>query len=212
MEGMYENYNPVAWKCVNSACADKTLTLIRKFCVFGQSRHFPRRSLALTKPQVDFDILQSASYSTHIKVQEQTTLTMPDRNPPVTYKFSKPEPWTGAQPNQFLFHNETEDYQDIGVGFYEPGHQDPVTTIVILDIPRDASVPIEFTPILTAYVASGYKQTEIITTQVQNPLDWEKNLMLPSLHRNWKLEESGEGYKLVEDDLEHSGGRRSVRL
>jgi hypothetical protein len=63
----------------------------------------------------------------------------------------------------------------------------------------NTSVPAEFTPMLAAYVASGYQETQIIRAQIQSDLKWEKNLTDPGLHLYWRLEESALGYELVDD-------------
>ncbi|KAM6494587.1 hypothetical protein JOM56_009210 [Amanita muscaria] len=195
MEGMYKHYNPVAWKVTAFPPGVKPSSRAGG----GSFKATYTADFAFTRAQISGDVVEAAGYSTHIDVQEETTLTITDPDPPATYAFSKPEHWTGAQPGQFQCHNKTGEYQDIGVGFYEKGHQDPVTGLVINGVPGNTAVPAEFTPKLSAYVASGYKQTQIIKAQIQSPLDWEKNLAQP-LHLFWRLEESSKGFELVEDD------------
>ncbi|KIM38477.1 hypothetical protein M413DRAFT_12700 [Hebeloma cylindrosporum] len=188
MEGMYDTYNPVAWKVTAFPAGGG-----------GSFKATYTADLAVARVQIDNGIVEAASYSTHINLLQQTTLTVDSSSDPETYAFTKPETWKGAKPGQFLISNKTGAYQDIGIGFYEKGHQDPVANLVMNDVPGNTSVPAEFTPILSAYVASGYKQTQIIKAQIQSDLDWSKNLTNPSLHLDWRLEESGEGFTLVED-------------
>jgi len=186
---MYKTYNPVAWKVIAFPGGGG-----------GSFKVTYAADFAFIKAQVDDGVVDSAAYSTRINVKEQTTLTLKDSDPPVTYAFSKPEPWAGAGAGQFECHNKTGAYQDIGVGFFVQGHQDPATALVIQDVPNDSSVSTKFIPILSAYVVTGYQQTQIIKTQIQSKLNWEKDLTDPSLHLYWRLEENALGYELVEDD------------
>ncbi|KAM6500033.1 hypothetical protein JOM56_003054 [Amanita muscaria] len=188
MAGMYKHYNPVAWKVTAFPAGGG-----------GSFKATYTADIAFTRAQISGGVVEDASYSTHINVQEETTLTITDPDPPATYAFSKPEHWASAQPGQFQCHNKTDEYQDIGVGFYEKGHQDPVTALVINGVPGNTAVAAEFTPILSAYVAAGYKETQILKAQIQSPLKWDKNLAQP-IHLKWRLEESAKGFELVEDD------------
>jgi hypothetical protein len=65
----------------------------------------------------------------------------------------------------------------------------------------NTGVAAEFTPVLSAYVVTGFQQNQIIKTQIQGSINFNlsKNLNLadPSINLNWSLEQSPEGYKLV---------------
>ncbi|KAJ3574849.1 hypothetical protein NP233_g1473 [Leucocoprinus birnbaumii] len=187
MAGMYDRYHPIAWKVTSFPKGGG-----------GSFKATYTADLAFLKAQVSGDVLESAGYSTHINPEQQTILTIDDPSPPATYKFSKPEPWTSAGPGQFMCENKTGAYQDIGVGFFQNGHQDPSTAIVLRQVPGNTDAIAEFTPVLSAYVATGYKETQIIKAQIQSSLSWEKDVTKP-MALNWRLEESGAGFILVED-------------
>ena len=64
----------------------------------------------------------------------------------------------------------------------------------------NTAVAAEFTPILSAYIAADYRQTEIIKAQIQSPLAWTLDLLDPSISLDWTLEESTAGYELFATD------------
>ena len=57
----------------------------------------------------------------------------------------------------------------------------------------------KFTPILSAYIASGYQADQILKTQMQGKIEWELNLEDPSAHLSWVLEQTQDGFILVKD-------------
>ncbi|KAM6500032.1 hypothetical protein JOM56_003046 [Amanita muscaria] len=189
MEGMYDVYSPVTWKVTAFPAGGG-----------GSFKATYTANIAFTRVQISGDVVEDASYSTHINVQEETTLTVTDPDPPATYAFSKPEHWASAQPGQFQCHNKTGGYQDIGVGFYVPGHHDPVTALVVNKNPG-GSVVVTFTPILSAYVVTGsWQKGKVIQHHIHSKLDWNLDLNWLPKHTNWILEESGAGYTLEIDD------------
>jgi len=189
MEGVYSIFNPVAWKVTSFPAGGG-----------GSFKATYTADLAFTRAQIDGGSQVSASYFTHINVGEETTLTVTSPGPPATYAFSTPVTWPGAPPDEFQCINQTGGFQNIGVGFYEEGLQDPDTSIVINNVPDNgSSVAAQFTPILSAYVITGFVQNQIITAQIQSDLNWDKDLTDPSLHLIWRLTESEEGFELVED-------------
>ena len=64
-----------------------------------------------------------------------------------------------------------------------------------------SSATAEFTPTLSAYVVTGFIKNQIIKAQIQSSLDWSLDLAKPNIPLYWSLEESSQGYKLVEDHM-----------
>ncbi|KAG6856211.1 hypothetical protein H0H87_006547 [Tephrocybe sp. NHM501043] len=156
--------------------------------------------LAFTRAQVADGVLQSAEYSTHI---------------------NKPVPWNEAFGSNFKCENRTGDRQNIGIGFYEPGKNKPTSALVVTDVPwvilyrsfelvpldlhqaarrGNTDVVASFTPILSAYVVTGYQENQILKAQIRGGLDWAKDLADNRIDKNWLLTESNDGFHLIRDD------------
>ncbi|KAG6816339.1 hypothetical protein H0H87_006888 [Tephrocybe sp. NHM501043] len=60
-------------------------------------------------------------------------------------------------------------------------------------------VAAEFHPILSAYVVSGFTQNQILTAQIQDDLNWHKNVGDNRTPTNWLLTEDQNGFHLIED-------------
>ncbi|KAG6816338.1 hypothetical protein H0H87_006887 [Tephrocybe sp. NHM501043] len=62
-----------------------------------------------------------------------------------------------------------------------------------------AGAAAEFTPILSAYVVSGFEKNQILTSQIQDNLNWHKDIGDSRTPTNWLLTEDPNGFHLVED-------------
>ncbi|KAJ3574110.1 hypothetical protein NP233_g1985 [Leucocoprinus birnbaumii] len=210
MEGMYDRYHPIAWKVTSFPKGGG-----------GTFKATFTSDLAFSRAQVDGNILESAGYSTHIAPEQETSLTIDDPSPPATYKFTVEtgalaECGTGSVPvpqqdwglSGYWRWQVDESFDSLSVkpmnnfsGFFPKNHQDPTAVIVLTKVPGNTAAIAEFTPVLSAYVATGYQESQIIKAQIQSGLDWGKDLSRP-MPLNWRLEESGAGFTLVEDSTE----------
>ncbi|KAG1757722.1 hypothetical protein EDB19DRAFT_59526 [Suillus lakei] len=145
-----------------------------------QMRATYRSQLAFTKPQVENGNIVGAATAVEINVGQQTTLTKSGQ----VFSFSTPAAGTAG----FLkATNEAGLREDIAIGFMSPGQLLPTPTLIFEGVGDISNVTAQFTPVLRAYVTSGYQETQILRGEIQSPVLWDQDLAALPETTTWNL-------------------------
>ncbi|KIJ48187.1 hypothetical protein M422DRAFT_247959 [Sphaerobolus stellatus SS14] len=157
-EGAFKDYSPVVWKIVYFPSGKHS-----------SSQVMYRNQLAFTTPQVEHDKVTTAGDFTPIELGQRTTIVEEDH----AHKFTTPEDGSGT--SLIVAENKTTKKIDIGVGFVL-SEDNAITALVFRGVGPSNNVSAQFTPIARAYVATEYRQDDILKGPMKSTLLWEQNL------------------------------------
>ncbi|KAF8232867.1 hypothetical protein L208DRAFT_915782 [Tricholoma matsutake] len=164
-----------------------------------QLRFTYKSQLGFTVPQIEGNRVVTSSTHTALNAGHATTLTKHEADGTTIYSFSPPE-W-GAPTGMIRASNETHDTEVIGVGFYTQESELEPSTALTYDVGRNSNITVEFSPVLSAYVTSNYRENEMIKGGIQSPVLWREDLGQLGSHTNWRLQRrpSTGGYEIIAD-------------
>ncbi|KAI0743058.1 hypothetical protein C8Q80DRAFT_1192287 [Daedaleopsis nitida] len=164
---LYRTQFPIAWKVTTLAAKGRS-----------QMNATWTSTLGFAAAQVGAGQLVTAGSYTPIMPGESTTLTVDQTQSPPVYNWTTPKKLAGVKAVQAI--NGTGGYAGIGLGFItnlDTPLEDMNTAIMYDHVGAGMSVTGEFTPVLKAYIALDYKETQIIKAEIQSGAIWEKNLL-----------------------------------
>ncbi|KAI0743060.1 hypothetical protein C8Q80DRAFT_951291 [Daedaleopsis nitida] len=168
VQTLYKDQFPVAWKVTTLAARGRSVMNATYVSQLGFSAS-----------QVGEGSLVTAGNYTPIDVGESTTLQLDNTANPPVYHWTDPEPRKGLTSVQAV--NGTGQYSGIGLGFItdlDGPNEDFNSAIMYPQVGAGLAVTAEFTPVLSAYVALDYQETQMIRADIQSvaPI-WTKNLL-----------------------------------
>jgi len=188
ISGAYNTVFPIAWKVANFPGIGPSLLSVTYV-----------QKLGFTRAVINGGGLDPASTYTHIGVGQETELSKSGH--PATYKFSTPQ--TIIPPAKHsVATNVTNGPENIGVAFFDHPMRPPSQVLVFENVKAGDSVHSEFTPILKGYVASGYREGDVIRGELGILSPFEENLIHLPENSDWLLKyDSDTGVYTVERDL-----------
>jgi len=160
------------------------LPIIWKVAHFKASGHYAftvtyKSDFGFTSTHVSSDSVVVPSVYTHIDRGQKTILTESG--------FSTP---TSIQPPTKLMEaeNGTHEIHDFGFGFFERPDLPPNQILLFNHVGPSLRLLIDFTPILSGYITTGYKEGEILRGQIASPVIFKENLASLEEETHWRLE------------------------
>ncbi|KAG1772539.1 hypothetical protein EV702DRAFT_1201396 [Suillus placidus] len=139
-----------------------------------------RSQLAFTKPQVEDGNIVGAAAAVNVNVSQQTNLTQASS----VFRFSAPVDGTAGY---LKATNDTGTNQGLAIGFQAVNESFPTPMLYFNEVRDESYVTAQFTPRLHAYVTSDYKETQILTGEIQSPLLWNEDLAALAETTTWNL-------------------------
>jgi len=154
--------------------------------------------LAFIKPGFEDGKFTYASTFIPIDMNQKTTLGRKKEH----YEFTKALPVDGSHDAPPKVLNESGSAENIAVGFMSAEkHDDAIPVFLCKNVGHGSSFSTQFTPVLRVYVASPYRQGQILKSSIGTPV-WEEDLSKLEEDTTWSLkytEESGV-YTLTQAD------------
>jgi len=141
-------------------------------------------------------MVPAATY-TRISPGQKTILTR--AGDPAIYSFSVPQAFQPPT-QQMIALNSADRKEIIGLGFFERPDREPAEMLVF-DVGSGSSIQAEFTPILAAYVVSGYQQGSVLRGPIYSPVLFQENLSFLEPVTDWLVQfNPGSGvYTIIRD-------------
>ncbi|KAJ8585398.1 hypothetical protein M405DRAFT_936043 [Rhizopogon salebrosus TDB-379] len=126
---------------------------------------------AFIKPQTEGDTIVSNETFVEINAGQQTNLAGEGEALCFT------SPTDGPIPNAIVVNNQTGSMQDLATGFFSPREDQPVPDSYFTEFSAEAQWCCSHgSLILHAYIASGYKEMNVLKSDIQGTLVWEQDL------------------------------------
>ncbi|KAG2748127.1 hypothetical protein P692DRAFT_20834281 [Suillus brevipes Sb2] len=180
--GLYDEFYPVVWRVFS----------FRKNGSYRNQATYTNQ-LAFFKPQVVEANIIDALACVELNVGEKTSLTEAND----VYSFSSPV----AGINDVLQAvNNTDDVQDIAVGFMTRGDLMPKPVLYYNEVGDGSHVMAQLNTVLRAYITSDYEENTILRESIDTPELWSHDVAaLPeSTTWNLKYDSSSGRYTIVQ--------------
>ncbi|KAF8427636.1 hypothetical protein L210DRAFT_3565096 [Boletus edulis BED1] len=158
-DGLYKDKFPVVWKLGRFAAAGSHL-LNAAFT----------SQLAWLKPATDMDSIVGAPAYKVINYNQKTTL---QQNGSGVLSFTPPE--TGTADSVTVV-NGTSNRQDVALGFLPKGAFSPIPVYYWNGLGSGQSIQTKFQPVLRVYIASDYKEGQIVRGEISSSVIFEQDL------------------------------------
>ncbi|KIK40135.1 hypothetical protein CY34DRAFT_807502 [Suillus luteus UH-Slu-Lm8-n1] len=168
--GMYDEFFPVVWK-------------VFPFWKNGsyRSQATYTNQLAFFKPQVAWDnSIIDALACVELNVGEKTSLTEAND----VYSFSRP---VAGIKDVLQAVNNTEDVQDIAVGFMTRGDLKPKPSLYYPEVGDGSPIMAQFNTVLRAYITSNYQENAILREPIATFELWSHDLAALPENTTWNL-------------------------
>ncbi|KAF8839479.1 hypothetical protein BDN67DRAFT_1070015 [Paxillus ammoniavirescens] len=200
VKGPYETVFPLVWiatefgaKGVDQQSFAELLTYYDLFlpCLGWYNIEVTYNSqLAFIKPGFEDGKFTYASTFIPIDINQKTTLSRKKEH----YEFTKALPVDGSHDAPPKALNESGSAESIAVGFMSAEkHDDAIPVFLCKNVGHGSSFSAQITPVLRVYVASPYRQGQILKSPIGTPV-WEEDLSRLEEDTTWSLkytEESG---------------------
>jgi len=165
--------------------------VVWKVAHFGASGHYQfqlryRSEFGFIRAEITSGDIVVASAYINVNAGEKSILT--ETGHPPVYSWSTP---SHIQPptNQIEGENGTNGGQNIALGLSNPERPggEPAPVLLFTDVARQGVIRLEFTPVVSGYITSDFKEGQILRAPIESPVVFKENLATLDEESNWEL-------------------------